>query len=222
MRTAVIIPCYCEEKFIGDVVKKVRSYVDNVVVVDNGSSDGTVLEARKAGAVVVYSHRKGMGAAISKGIQTADADIYVTMDGDGQHNPDDIPKLLQPILEGNADFVVGVRVDNGSMPKYRRLVNDILARFYSFNSPIKLQDVQCGYRVFNKKISEIPIKSYGFGCVIELLIKVRKFKLKVMPVEVSCIYHESIKQNSTLNPIKHGIVVICGMIRWMIWERIGL
>jgi glycosyltransferase involved in cell wall biosynthesis len=221
MRVAVIIPCINEQDYIGDVVKKAKSYVDEVVVVDNGSYDNTALEAQKNGAKVVYSHRKGMGATTGKGLFSVEADIYVTMDGDGQHNPDEIPNLIKPLLENKADLVVGIRMDDGSMPRYRKLVNDMFACIYNLGDALKLDDVQCGFRAFNKNVQELPIKSHGFGCVIELLVRCRKLKYRILPVPVRCIYHQSLKQNSTLNPIKHGLIALGGVIKWRLWEKIG-
>lgn len=222
MKIVAVIPCYNEEKYIFDIVKRTKKFVDEVVVVDNGSYDRTSIEAKKAGAILVYSHKKGMGASIDYGIKSVDADIYITMDGDGQHNPNEIPNLIKPILDSKSELSVGVRINNQSMPKYRKIVNNMLARIYSFGSYVKLNDVQCGFRAYTKAVSCIPLKSSGFGCVIELLVKVRKKRLLIYPVEVECIYHEFIGQNSTLNPIKHGFIVIIGMIRWLIWEKIGL
>lgn len=221
MKVAVIIPCVNEADYITDVVTRSKKYVDSVVVVDNGSYDDTVLVARKAGAKVVYSHRKGMGAAIKKGLSEVEADIYVTMDGDGQHNPDEIPQLIQPILDGKADFAVGVREDNDTMPEYRKLVNNLFSRIYNSGSKIKLDDVQCGFRAFNQNIKDIPVVSSGFSCVIELLVKSRKYGYRILPVSVCCIYHESLRQNSTLNPIKHGLIALFGVLKWRLWERIG-
>ncbi|GAH90181.1 unnamed protein product, partial [marine sediment metagenome] len=100
------IPCFNEQNFIGDVVTRARKYVDKVIVIDDGSTDDTAKVAHAAGAEVIrHEARKGAGAATKSGFEAAkrsNADILVTLDGDGQHNPDDIPELLAPILNGEA------------------------------------------------------------------------------------------------------------------------
>ena len=109
----VILPAYNEEVSIGSIVLLTRFYADNVIVVDDGSSDRTAEVARKAGAeVIVHKVNQGKGAALKTGFTAAvslGADVIVTMDSDGQHNPADIPKLVEPILKGEADMVNGSR-----------------------------------------------------------------------------------------------------------------
>jgi len=218
MKVVAVIPCFNEALFIGEIVKKTQQYVDKVLVVDNGSYDDTVIVARKNGAEVIYNHEKGMGSVTKKGLSYLDSDIYVTLDGDGQHNPLEIPKLLQPILENRADLVVGVRQNDVNMPAYRKFGNDTLSRIYNCSSKVNLSDVQCGFRAFNNKVRDIPISSTGFGCVFELLVKVRKLNYRIVPVEVSCVYHQDLNQNSTVHPLKQGLVVTFGAIKWRIWE----
>jgi len=104
------IPCYNTAKTIADVVAKTKCYVDEVIVVDDGSKDKTAELARKAGAMVIsHDKNRGKGASMKTAMAQVDADILLFIDGDGQHNPDDIPNLLQPILDGKADFVIGSR-----------------------------------------------------------------------------------------------------------------
>ncbi|MBM4453829.1 MAG: glycosyltransferase family 2 protein, partial [Chloroflexi bacterium] len=132
------IPCLNEAQFIADIVTKAKKYVDRVIVIDDGSTDRTSEIARDAGADVIrHEKRKGAGAATQSGFQAArtnGADILVTLDGDGQHNPDEIPALISPITEGKADLVIGSRfpqphlnqsqlisINLNHVPKYRKL-----------------------------------------------------------------------------------------------------
>jgi glycosyltransferase involved in cell wall biosynthesis len=124
----VIISAYNEEVSIGSIVLLTKLYADNVIVVDDGSTDRTAEVARKAGAqVIVHEASKGKAESLKVGFNTAadmGADIIVTMDSDGQHNPADIPRLVAPILKGDADMVNGSRYLNypgKNVPLYRRV-----------------------------------------------------------------------------------------------------
>ena len=120
MKTLIIIPAYNEELTIGSVVALARKYGD-VLVVDDGSADRTSEIARNAGAFVIkHETNMGKGAALRTGFEYAlsmDYKIVVTLDADGQHNPDEIPVLLEPIVNGKADLVIGSRYLNGAHRK---------------------------------------------------------------------------------------------------------
>ncbi len=113
MKIVAVIPCLNEEHFISDVVFKTIKHVDKVIVIDDGSKDSTALLARDAGAKVIsHTFNQGAGAATRTGFEAAikyGADIVVTLDGDGQHNPDEIPLIVKPLLDGKADLVIGSR-----------------------------------------------------------------------------------------------------------------
>ncbi len=152
---SVILPAYNEEISIGSMVHLARLYVDKVIFVDDGSSDRTAEIARKAGAeVIVHEVNRGKGGALKTGFETAvilGADIIVTMDSDGQHNPAEIPKLVAPIIEGEAEVVNGSRYLDSlrtNTPAYRRVGQTILDNFTNINSGIKIMDSQSGFRAF--------------------------------------------------------------------------
>jgi hypothetical protein len=109
-KVVAAIPCYNTQAHIAEVIAKAKRYVDDVIVIDDGSTDKTVEAARKAGANVI-SHGKnlGKGAALKTALKNIEGDILIFIDGDGQHDPGDIPRLLEPILFGKADFVIGSR-----------------------------------------------------------------------------------------------------------------
>lgn len=125
------IPCYRTEHYVRDVVSRAKKYVDQVIVVDDGSDDGTGEMAREAGALVIrHEKNRGKGAAMKTAVQNSDADIVVFLDSDGQHNPDEIPELIEPIIQGRADLVIGSRHLPGSQiasPSFKRRLTNTLA-----------------------------------------------------------------------------------------------
>jgi len=109
-RIVVAIPCYDTASFIADIVSASRKYVDEVVVIDDGSKDSTASKAKDAGASVIsHQQNRGKGVAMKTAIENIEADAIIFIDGDGQHDPNDIPQLLQPIIDGKAGFVIGSR-----------------------------------------------------------------------------------------------------------------
>jgi glycosyltransferase involved in cell wall biosynthesis len=190
-----------------------RYYADNVVVVDDGSSDRTAEIARKAGAeIIVHEVNKGKGAALKTGFAAADhlgADIIVTMDSDGQHNPAEIPKLIEPIIRGEADIVNGSRYLNGlgkNTPSYRRVGQTILDGVTNLNSGLQITDSQSGFRAFSASTKDIfRFKAQGMAIESEMLADAGKSGLRVTEVEIGVRYDVGC---STVNPIKHGFGVL--------------
>jgi len=157
MQLTVLLPAYHEERVIGRVVAGIRElYPDpaevEVLVVDDGSRDGTATAATAAGARVVrHPYNKGNGAAIKTGIRAAHGDVIVMMDADGQHNPPDIPRLLDPINEGY-DMVVGAR-GRGSQEWYRLLVNTIYNVLASYLTSFRVEDLTSGFRAIRRDLA---------------------------------------------------------------------
>jgi glycosyltransferase involved in cell wall biosynthesis len=212
----VILPAYNEEVSIGSVVLLTRFYADNVIVVDDGSSDRTAEIARNAGAeVIVHEVNTGKGGALKTGFLAAEgADIIVTMDSDGQHNPEDIPRLVQPILKGEADMVNGSRYLNGldrNTPLYRRVGQRVLDRFTNLNSGLKITDSQSGFRAFAASTKDnFRFNAQGMAIESEMLADAANSGLRIKEVEIGVRYDVDC---STKNPIEHGFGVLIMVLK---------
>lgn len=222
------IPCLNEEQFIGDIVTRARAFADMVIVIDDGSTDNTAESAEKAGArVIKHEARRGAGAATRTAFEVAkeyNADVLVTLDGDGQHNPDEINQVLAPILRGEADLVIGSRFlqpkprqsqavssNLKNVPKYRKFGIDVITWLYNFGSNVKVSDSQSCFRAHSRRLIEaINITENGFTFSVQVLVQVRRKSFVIKEVPVSCIYH---LQGSSLNPVVHGLVVAWGVVK---------
>ena len=210
-RIIAAIPCFNEERFIGSVVIKTRKHVDEVVVVDDGSSDTSAVIARDAGAVI-YSHgsNRGYGAAIQSALESGrehDADILVIFDGDGQHDPDDIPTVIKPIVDGDADVVIGSRfIGEGSeAPFYRRVGQRVLNIATNIGSGQKVSDSQSGFRAYSAKaLDKLHLAETGMSVSSEIQFMISKGGLRVAEVPIGVSYTEKAKRN----PIEHGMSVL--------------
>lgn len=223
IRSLVIIPCFNEEISIGSLVLKTKRFVDTVLVVDDGSSDSTVDIAKEAGAVVLsHPKNKGKGAALKTGFKYAlesGFDYIVTIDGDGQHNPEEIPLLLAEIKNGH-DIVIGTRFGPSTeMPTWRKIGKRTLDYATSFGSGGQLTDSQSGFRGFNKKaVASLVSRLNGsaFSVESEQLIKAHDLGLNVGNTRVACKYNGL--DTSTKSPASHGVSVLSYVI-WMVAEK---
>jgi len=216
-KIVAVIPCYNTASHIAEVVTKTLLYVDQVIVVDDGSTDDTAKVARKAGAQVISHDRNiGYGAAIRTCFREAQRnynDILITIDGDGQHNPDEIPQVLFPILKNEADLVIGSRfLDiNSSIPTYRRLGIKAITLLYNLGSGVKVSDAQSGFRAYSRKILDaFTVTENGMGVSVELLIMARRKDFRIKEIPITCIYHED---SSTKNPVVHGLGVAFAVVK---------
>ena len=142
---SALIPAYNEEKTIKDVVSSVSRYVDEVIVVDDGSSDDTAEKAVEAGAVLRKNNENvGKRLSLIWGYRAAMGETIVTLDADGQHHPDDIPRLVRPILEDRADLVIGVRPE---LPHFSERVITTLTRL-----KVNVEDACSGFRAIRKSV----------------------------------------------------------------------
>ena len=217
------IPAYNEEKTIAKIVLLAQKHVDTVVVVDDGSEDLTGEIAKRLGAYVVrHDTRKGYGAAIQTCFKTArdlNADIMVTLDADGQHDPEEIPKLIKPILDNEADIVIGSRFLNtksiNEIPLYRRLgIKTITYLTRKATGNRKLSDAQSGFRAYSRKaIEELEIEETGMSVSTEILLKAAEKKLNIVEAPIFCRY-KGIK-TSTHHPVQHGLNIIASILNFI-------
>ena len=210
-----IIPAYNEEEALPDVIAKTLKHVDRVIIVNDGSDDKTAEVAVESGAEVInHSTNLGKGEALKSGFKAIDDDsIIVTIDGDGQHNPDEIPYLLKPIIEEGADLVNGSRYMNGpeeNTPAYRRVGQKVLDIATNISAGTKVTDSQSGFRAFsNRSRSCFRFKDTGFGIESEMIVDASEAGLKIVEVPITVRYDVD---GSTKDPITHGVGVLLRII----------
>lgn len=208
MLKIVCIPAYNEQNLIADVIRRARPFVDKVIVCDDGSTDETEQKARDAGAHVIRHQKNlGKGGAMKSLFDYAkdiDADIMVTIDGDGQFLPEEIPKIMEPVIKGKVDVVIGNRFDDATdMPSYRKFGNKFLDKMTSLASELPFRDTQGGFRAYSRKaIEAIQFSTSGFGVDSEILVDASKKDLKIMEEKVTVIYNTGGK-TSTKTPVVH-------------------
>ena len=218
------IPAYNEEKTIAKVILLAQKHVDLVVVCDDGSDDMTADIASSLGAVVIRHDRNlGYGAALQtlfKKAKESKADILLTLDADGQHDADEMRKLIEPILMGEADVIIGSRFlqEDNNVPRYRRIGIKLLTKATSGPGNSKLSDAQCGFRAYNRKaIESLVLYEKGMGISAEILMKAKDQGLTVAEVPVRAYYQGL--DTSTKNPLRHGLSVFSTIIKLVVEER---
>ena len=211
LKIVAAIPCFNEERFIGSVVVKTRKYVDEVIVIDDGSADATADVAAEAGAAVYRHNRnRGYGAAVRNALSRGkelEADVLVILDGDGQHDPGDIPGLIKPLLDGEADVVVGSRFlqEGRTSPFYRRLGQHVLTAVTNVGSGQRISDSQSGFRAYSAKaLKQLNLAENGMSVSSEMQFAISKAGLKVAEVPIEVSYVGKAKRN----PLGHGIGVL--------------
>jgi glycosyltransferase involved in cell wall biosynthesis len=220
-RVVACIPAFNEASNIGRIVKMVRSQGVEVIVCDDGSSDATYDEAVAAGASVVrHPFNKGYGAAIKTlfaAAKESDADVMVTIDSDGQHNPAQIPDVIKPIIEDNYDIVIGSRFlnegDKKKVPAYRSFGIKTITKLAQLTSYNKLTDAQSGFRAYSKKaLEKIDLVEDGMAVSTEILMRAGQRNLLIKEVPITIRY--DVEDASTHNPLLHGIGVLATIVRF--------
>lgn len=207
------IPAYNEAITIGSVVLQARRYADEIVVVDDGSSDDTVAIAEAAGATVLqHDENRGKGRAIRTllgHVQNIDRDAVVLLDGDGQHFPTDIPDVVAPVLRGESDIAIGSRylTEGGTdTPLYRRFGQRILDILTFSSAGANLSDTQSGFRALSPEaVAKLNIRTDGMGVESEMIASAVENELSVVEVPIDVRYGEV--DGQTHHPIRHGLTV---------------
>lgn len=240
------MPAYNEEVAIGSMVLRTKQFADRVIVIDDGSIDHTAEVAAMAGAEVIrHPKNMGKGAALKTGFDALNnlqneaylhltgcvdlkngvesqngQEVIVTIDTDGQHDPTDIPKLVEPILQGEADMVNGSRYLNGNQkdtPLYRRLGQMVLDKATNLDSGLNVTDSQSGFRAFNPDIRDVfRFGQSGLAIESEMLADAANAGLRIKEVEIGVRYDVD---GSSENPVSHGVKVLVRILHDMELRR---
>ena len=211
------IPAYNEASHIESLVKSAKNHVDSVIVCDDGSTDNTAKIARNAGAVVISQSNQGYGAAISTLFDYArrnNAKIMVTLDGDGQHNPEQIPLLIDAIISHGVDVSVGSRfLGDSEASGYRKAGIKIITSAANYGTSLKISDSQSGFRAYSQKaIDAIHPTEQGMAVSTEILLKISNKGLSLAEVPISVTYGPDTSEH---NSVSHGISVLMNTLKYV-------
>lgn len=213
------IPAYNEAMHVGSVVLAAKQYAEEVVVVDDGSVDETGAVAREAGATVcAHDSNRGKGRAVATLLEYVDPeeiDALVLLDGDGQHRPAEIPEVVEPVVRGESDLVVGSRyIDTASneTPVYRRVGQTVLDTLTNGLAGASVSDSQSGFRALSPDaVSELVITTNGMGVESEMVLSAADNDLDVTEVSVDVRYGEV--SGHSRHPVAHGLTVVALLAR---------
>ena len=219
MKIIVGIPAFNEEKNIAVLIIQLKKIADEIIVCNDGSTDLTSKIAEELGATMI-NHEKnlGYGAAIRSIFlksKDLDGDILVTFDADGQHRIDDINKVINPIINGESDLVIGSRFLDESakeVPRYRKAGIKLITKITNATIKKQLTDSQSGFRAYSKKVlNELNPSELGMGISTEILIKASAKNFRISEVPIKIVYDGD---TSTHNPISHGSSVLLSTIKF--------
>jgi glycosyltransferase involved in cell wall biosynthesis len=222
----VCIPAYNEGPAIRDVILKAKRYTDEVIVYDDGSTDNTYEVAKNAGATTVIRapHNRGYGTAIRALFEASrdkNAQIMVTLDSDGQHDAQQIPDLIKPLVQGECDMVIGSRFltsrDSQKVPRYRSAGIKAITKLAQYASYEGITDAQSGFRAYNSNaLRRINLFDEGMSVSTEILLRAKEKNLSVKEVPVTISYDISHKNiGPARNPVSHGIGVLYSVVQFV-------
>jgi glycosyltransferase involved in cell wall biosynthesis len=203
VKICVIIPAYNEEKTIRDLIRSVKGYVPDVLVIDDGSRDQTAEFARRSGATVLsFKHNVGKGKVLKDGFDYAvknNYDAVITMDADGQHSPGDLLNIIENGISPRVGIVVGNRMSNPEkMPLVRFITNLLMSSIISIICRQNIPDTQCGYRLIKcEALKKMRLISYNYEIESELLLRASRLRFKITSVPIKSVYEG---QTSLINP----------------------
>ncbi len=212
-RVVVLVPCFNEEKTVGEVVRQFRERIPTaeVFVCDNNSTDRTVEVARAAGATVMSEPRQGKGYVVQTMFRRIDADVYLMVDGDGTYPARFAPELLEPVLADEADMVVGSRLHAGSSSEFRslnRFGNTLFLGLLNAIFGVQLTDLLSGYRVFSRRLVRgIALFGGGFETEAEMTIRAleRGFRIVERPVD---LVPRAAGSHSKIRIVQDGLLIL--------------
>ena len=205
-RIAAVIPAYQEEKHVGEVAQRTRAQLENVLVVDDGSTDATAERARSSGVdVVIHPQNRGKGESIKTGLRywlERGSEYVVLLDADGQHLPEEISRFVDSAAsESNAKIFIGSRMnDTSAMSLVRRIVNRYMSGEISRVCGQQIPDTQCGFRMLHRDIiPEVLSGASRFEYETEMLIIASRKGHRVASVPITTVYSDEV---SSINPVR--------------------
>ncbi len=225
MRLCVVIPAYNAEETVGDVVRGAKKYLQDVVVVDDGSTDNTAVAAEAGGAIVIrQSQNLGKGDALKTGFRYAiekGYDAVITIDADGQHFPDEIPKFIERYKEGRHQIIIGSRMhDKSCMPAYRYRCNIVGVILISVAARQYIADTQSGYRLYDvNMLKGINIQFPRFQAETEILIKAGKKGFKITSLPIKVLYNERTETKSHYKRVVDTYNISILVVKSCLWGK---
>jgi len=221
----VLIPAYNEELTISSVVMLVKRHSDHIIVIDDGSTDRTRELATEAGAEVIsHSVNKGKAAALMTGFKRArelDSECTITIDGDGQMDPELIPQVAAPVLQEVADLVIGSRYlskNATDTPTHRRMGQRVLNSATAIGSSVEITDSQSGYRALSSKaLDNTNFNSEKFNIESEMIAYFSDIGLRIAEVPVTVRY--DVPNGHKQKPLEHGLSVLGGVVTYVGYRR---
>ena len=234
MKISVIIPCFNEEKtitnLVGRVLKSLINMNKQIVIVDDCSTDNTFKILQELSAldksinIVSHSSNQGKGAAIRTALLSVTGDIVIIQDADLEYNPSEFPKLLKPIIDGDADVVYGSRFKSGDAARviyfWHRLGNLILTFLSNMFTNLNLTDMETCYKVFRKEVlNQIVIKENRFGIEPEITAKIAKIRPRLRIYEVGISYYGRTYEEGKKITYKDGFRAIYAIIKYNLFYK---
>jgi len=217
MKVCALIPAFNEASHIAQVVEGARRHVESVIVIDDGSSDGTAELAHHAGAFCIeLPANSGKASALRRGFTYASAQNFthaITLDGDGQHMPQDIPVLLRVARETEADLVIGERpFDRALMPRARYYSNTIGSRWASSLVGREVKDSQSGFRLVRlKTVNRLKLRSLRYELEMEMLIKLGRAGCTIAHAPIHMVYDNG-QARSKMKPVRDTVrICLCSL-----------
>ncbi|MFC1557880.1 glycosyltransferase family 2 protein [candidate division KSB1 bacterium] len=220
----VVVPVYNEADHLQSLIGSLNNHLScgQIIIVDDGSSDGTPRILKKSPVIsVIQDKNHGKGYALRKGFNKAleiGFDWILTMDGDMQHNPDDIASFTTRAQEGGCDIILGSRMADISTMPYQRIISNTLASLLiTLRTGQKIKDSQCGYRMIHRRVLEnISLNNDGYMMESELLIKAGLKDFIIDSVPVQTIYNES---KSAIKPVKDSLLFLIVILSSFFWSK---